>query len=356
MQELVRLRQQQQTTDGQLQTTAKRLQGMEQRQQQMMAFLAKAVNSPGFLAQFMHQQNDSSRLVTEGNKKRRLKPDDVSDGSSVGSSFDGQIIKYQPLINEAAKAMLKQIMKMDSSHRLETFSNDSDSFLIDDGSLPSDGVVSTNSPNWVSRVTLREVPSTSELRFMQSGSPDESFSSGAAPEVQSASLGLPAEIVGVGVQVPPIIPPLNDTGMLEFSEVIPESDASVVEMETDTGNFIHPSNKICIPSTGFSSDPQMEWDNEELPEVGDPFWETFLRSPTAFLADTDLNLTDETLPVETDPDLTDETLCAETDPNVTGETLEISKRKTSESGWDKSKNMARLTEQMGHLSSNSRSV
>lgn len=42
MQELVRLRQQQQATDGQLQTMVQRLQGMEQRQQQMMSFLAKA--------------------------------------------------------------------------------------------------------------------------------------------------------------------------------------------------------------------------------------------------------------------------------------------------------------------------
>lgn len=107
----------------------------------MMSFLAKAVNSPEFL------------FVTEGNKKRRLRPDD----SSIGSSFDGQIIKYQPLINEAAIAMLKQLIKMDSSQRLETFSNDSDSFLIGDGSLSSDGLVSRNSPNRVSGVTLREV-------------------------------------------------------------------------------------------------------------------------------------------------------------------------------------------------------
>ncbi|KAI3762569.1 hypothetical protein L1987_53001 [Smallanthus sonchifolius] len=47
MKELVRLRQQQQSTDNQMQSMVQRLQGMEQRQQQMMSFLAKAVNSPG---------------------------------------------------------------------------------------------------------------------------------------------------------------------------------------------------------------------------------------------------------------------------------------------------------------------
>ncbi|XP_023738914.2 heat stress transcription factor A-1e [Lactuca sativa] len=84
MQELVRLRQQQQATDNTMQSMVQGLQGMEQRQQQMMSFLAKAVNSPGFLAHFV-QQNEATKLITEGNnKKRRIKED------------DGQIVKYQP--------------------------------------------------------------------------------------------------------------------------------------------------------------------------------------------------------------------------------------------------------------------
>ncbi|EPS70260.1 hypothetical protein M569_04499, partial [Genlisea aurea] len=111
MQELVRVRQQQQATDGQLQTMIQRLQVMEQRQQQMMSFLAKAVNSPGFLAQFMQQPNDGgTQKITEGNKKRRLKQESLEDDYSVVPS-DGQIVKYQPLINEAAKSILRQIMK-----------------------------------------------------------------------------------------------------------------------------------------------------------------------------------------------------------------------------------------------------
>lgn len=43
MQEIVRLRQQQQATEKQLQAMVKCLNGMELRQQQMMSFLAKAV-------------------------------------------------------------------------------------------------------------------------------------------------------------------------------------------------------------------------------------------------------------------------------------------------------------------------
>lgn len=61
MQELVRLRQQQQATDHQLHTVGQRVQVMEQRQQQMMSFLAKAMQSPGFVAHLVQQQNESKR-------------------------------------------------------------------------------------------------------------------------------------------------------------------------------------------------------------------------------------------------------------------------------------------------------
>lgn len=96
MQELVRLRQQQQTTDNQMQTMVQRLQGMEQRQQQMMSFLAKAVNSPGFLAHFVQQNESNNRRISEGSKKRRLKDDE----GSISNQQEGQMVRYQPLIKQ----------------------------------------------------------------------------------------------------------------------------------------------------------------------------------------------------------------------------------------------------------------
>ncbi|KAK1436311.1 hypothetical protein QVD17_02090 [Tagetes erecta] len=104
MQELVRLRQQQQATDNQMKSVVQRLQEMEQRQQHMMSFLAKAVNSPGFLAQFV-QQNES-------NKKRRLKQDQVV-SSYNNESADGQIVKYQPIVNDSPNALLPQMVKLE---------------------------------------------------------------------------------------------------------------------------------------------------------------------------------------------------------------------------------------------------
>jgi heat shock transcription factor len=102
MQELVRLRQQQQTTDHQLQTLGKHLQGMESRQQQMMSFLAKAMQSPGFLAQFVQQNENSRRRIVSVNKKRRLPKQDAGIDSE-SASLDGQIVKYQPMINDQPK-------------------------------------------------------------------------------------------------------------------------------------------------------------------------------------------------------------------------------------------------------------
>lgn len=144
MQELVKLRQQQQTTDSKLQVMVKHLQAMEQRQQQIMSFLAKAVRNPTFLSQFIQTQTDSNMHVTEANKKRRLR-EDTTDAATAenysrsSDASDGQIVKYQPLRNDS---VMWNMMKTDDKYPfLDGFS----------------------SPNRVSGVTLKEVlPTTSE--------------------------------------------------------------------------------------------------------------------------------------------------------------------------------------------------
>ncbi|KAL5065823.1 hypothetical protein RYX36_027560, partial [Vicia faba] len=135
MQELVRLRQHRQTTNNQLQTMVQRLQGMEQQQQQMMSFLAKVVQSPGFFAQFVQQQNDNNRhIIKEG----------IAETTERAAPFDGQIIKYQPRMTEIAKAMLRKIMKWDTP-RVESFNKNPDNYLIGDGTSPSNAMDSMQS-------------------------------------------------------------------------------------------------------------------------------------------------------------------------------------------------------------------
>lgn len=76
MMELVKLRQQQQNTRDHLQAMELRLQGTEQKQQQMMNFLARAMQNPTFLQQLV-QQKDKRKQLEEAISKKRRRPIDL---------------------------------------------------------------------------------------------------------------------------------------------------------------------------------------------------------------------------------------------------------------------------------------
>ncbi|MBA0589088.1 hypothetical protein Gorai_017853 [Gossypium raimondii] len=267
MQELVRLRQQQQSTDNQMQTMAQRLHGMEQWQLQMMSFLAKAVQSPGFLAQFMQQKNESNRHITEANKKRRLKQDGIVDNEHSAAS-DGQIVKYQPLTNDA-KAMLRQIVKGDTSTRLDSINNYHDNFLVGDGLSSSTGLDGGKSSSHASGVTLQEVPPTSGISVDRPSS--------AISEIQSSPCTTSSEkitttqstnssaLVG-GEKVPSISIPQTNTIMPELSqipEMVPESVVDIptedcMESETGNGGFIDPICLVSLELDDITPDPDID--------------------------------------------------------------------------------------------------
>lgn len=279
---------------------------MEQRQQQMMSFLAKAVNSPGFLAQFMQQPNDSNQRIMQTNKKRRLKQEEG--GVSDDNSSDGQIVKYQPKMNEAAQAMLRQIMKLNSS---QNFGNAPDSFLISDGASLSNALECGDSAKPVSGVTLQDVTPMPGSAFVPSGS----GITGSSSEAQSPSNTLP----------------LPDAIIPELLQMVPESNAGTMGSETVNDIFLDPASTT-DESSKIPFD--LEWDSNlldeeipDLPDATDPFWEKFLESPPAGDLEMHLNLSDDL--------------------------LEGNETKGTENGWDKSQNMAELTEQMGLLSSES---
>ncbi|RAL50654.1 hypothetical protein DM860_015801 [Cuscuta australis] len=302
MQEIFRLRQHQQSTDNEMQTMAQRLQAMEQRQQQIMSFLAKAVNSPGFLAHFVQQQNDiSNRRITEGNKKRRLKQDvGESDEQSV-SAADGQIVRYQPMMNDTATTMLRQMMKkLDSPPpppRLDS------SVMGDDVSSQSNTLDHDSPPNCVSLTAISEVHSSPPLNTADMG--NEPFSD-TSPAVGAQDM-LPASDM--------MIPELYR---------IPEVVGSQSNMGI-TPTSLEENGKMDLQIDGFSPDPQIEWQNalldEDLP-LDTSFWEKFLLSPPG-------------------ADAEQMDLIASEDPQDDETT-------TDENRWE---NMEQLTEQMGQLSS-----
>ena len=328
MQELVRLRQQQQATDNQLQTMVQRLQGMEQRQQQMMSFLAKAVQSPGFLAQFVQQQTESNRRISEANKKRRLKEEGVAESENP-SPPDGQIVKYQPQVNESAHAVLRQLRKLDAN-----FNSNADNIYIGDSSSTS-VMESKNPGNRVSGVTLQEVPAVpvpshipvaavSEIKSSPVNATVENVSAAEFPEIS----GLVSSEVASSLTHPqtdvvmPELCPMRD--IVENSVDIPRPNYMVGETG-DEGfmdlTSVGLNGTMPIDIDKLSPDP----DIESL--LDDASWEQFL----------DHNI----IPGEDDG-----SEVPSVEALMSGKAVE-----PLENGWDKRQNMDQLTEQMGLLNS-----
>ncbi|MQM11574.1 hypothetical protein Taro_044476 [Colocasia esculenta] len=338
MQELIKLRQQQQTTDHQLQTLGQRLQGMEQRQQQMMSFLAKAMQSPGFLAQLV-QQNDSSRRIAAANKKRRLpKGDGIMEGEHASS--DGQIVKYQPLMNEAAKAMLRQILKMDTSPRLDHITQ-SDGFLLDTVPSPSDALDSGISPVCSSGSTITGVPQSSSISYLTANlglttiPPSAAISEIQSPRVTTemvTTTNLPD--TGVLPGVPDHMPCQAD---MAIPEIIPtqglvhENHVGVPTV-SEAGDVCPDQILIGVDDTVPSDDIDIFIDDSSrLPEINDSFWEQFL-TVSSLSGD-----------ISGDMEEVESTAQAPKD-------LQLDQG----SAWDKTQKMDHLTEQMGLLSSQSK--
>ncbi|XP_019164752.1 PREDICTED: heat stress transcription factor A-6b-like [Ipomoea nil] len=92
MMELVKLRQQQQTTRAYLRAMEVRLQGTERKQQQMMNFLARAMQNPEFLQQLLAQKEKRRELEDAITKKRRRPIDQGPSDSRAAAA-----IKPEPL-------------------------------------------------------------------------------------------------------------------------------------------------------------------------------------------------------------------------------------------------------------------
>ena len=100
MQQLVKLRQHQESAENKLLLLTDRLQGMEKHQQQMLSFLVMVVQSPGFMVQLLQPNENNWRMAESGNMLDQGK----QDGKPVAS--DGMIIKYKPPVDENLKPVV----------------------------------------------------------------------------------------------------------------------------------------------------------------------------------------------------------------------------------------------------------
>ncbi|XP_027359864.1 heat stress transcription factor A-1e [Abrus precatorius] len=344
MQELVRLRQKQQVTDNQLQNVGQRVQAMEQRQQQMMSFLAKAMHSPGFLAQFVQQQNESNRQITGGNKKRRLhgQEEDSLATKELHNAFDGHVVKYQTSINEAAKALFRQILQINNSKTTESSIKNPDVFLLDD--VPSAiALDSSSSSTQVSDVILSVVPPISELTCMEVGS---QFPANCMPSSISEEQSSPAMLADS----------IKTTEFPELSLHNCQENVSDLcksqEMETESSLLNHNLNvmgaeirnmeDIDMMSAVLDGTDSIEADHfspdageiSKLPGINDEFWELFLR-PSPVTADME------------------ETKCSSLGCDLIEDLGFPSDKENKQEKIDKIQHVERLTQQMGLLASES---
>ncbi|ERN15515.1 hypothetical protein AMTR_s00048p00075850 [Amborella trichopoda] len=356
MQELVRLRQQQQSTDHQLQTMSQRLQGMEQRQQQMMSFLAKAMQSPGFLAQLM-QQNENNRRIA-GNKKRRL-PKQEENTEVEGPSLEGQIVKYQPLINEAAKALIMQIFNVDQTPKREPNPKNSDNLFTDAVRATSDALDSGSSSNRTSSVTLTEMQPSSAPSYTTNSS---SFA-GLCPSAATSELQTSSSMSDMVTM--PQLPDMDVLSTLTDSVTPCESGLALPEFSHVQG-LVPESNSMALPSGTYV-----------VPGTGGEFIE-----PMSVAMDTTNPLDSEKFSSENDTDSLfdglpflpgenddwEKFLSASPLSGVSGDNEEVEsstlegvtkgndiKPKDPSNEWNKAQRMDHLTEQMGLLTSDANS-
>ncbi|KAL4281087.1 hypothetical protein GQ457_03G026770 [Hibiscus cannabinus] len=105
MQELVKLRQHQETADDKMLRLNDRLQGMEKSQQQLLSFLIMAMQSPGFLIQLIKPKENNRRVAKASNMLEQV----AEDGEPPVAS-DHMIVRYQPPTDGTSKPVLTPIV------------------------------------------------------------------------------------------------------------------------------------------------------------------------------------------------------------------------------------------------------
>lgn len=94
MKEVIELQQQQKGTAQHVNTVNRRLQSAEQRQRQMISFLAKLLRNPEFL--FCLRRKKEQKAMDSPRMKRKFVKQPKHEANDFTPSMDGQVVKYQP--------------------------------------------------------------------------------------------------------------------------------------------------------------------------------------------------------------------------------------------------------------------
>ncbi|XP_010556232.1 PREDICTED: heat stress transcription factor A-8 [Tarenaya hassleriana] len=135
MQELIKLRQYQETADGKLLNLKDRVQGMEESQQQMLSFLVMVMQNPSLLVQLL-QPKESSWRVTEATA---IVEEVTEEGESLPTSLP--LVTYQPPQNGTVKPVVSnstELVGSVSSDMLKDFIRNADmmKICVDENHVP----------------------------------------------------------------------------------------------------------------------------------------------------------------------------------------------------------------------------
>uniref|UniRef100_A0A803N6R1 HSF-type DNA-binding domain-containing protein n=1 Tax=Chenopodium quinoa TaxID=63459 RepID=A0A803N6R1_CHEQI len=194
MQEVVELQEQQRGTAEHVERVKDKIQASEQRQKQMVSFLAKVLQNPVFVDR-LKQMKEQRSIVSPKTRRNFLKQAHQEAGSS-GTSLEGQIVKYKPEFEEwrkfpssdipmtsAQDYLLQDVMGMSSSGAL--------SVPFQSEAVPLDEPAAAQE--------FMEIPSSVGAGLLSSGIGDP-FSRGqvAAPQSEAAGdyfVSFPEELV-----------------------------------------------------------------------------------------------------------------------------------------------------------------
>lgn len=113
MSEVVRLRQQQKSIQQEISLLSQRLHNTEQKQQQMVTFLAKAMQNPSFVAQ-LSQNDEQTKQLESITRKRRLPSAGSTNVQEAATSAPSSCSEVQekgqhPGMNEELQALLQEM-------------------------------------------------------------------------------------------------------------------------------------------------------------------------------------------------------------------------------------------------------
>ncbi|KAJ0968041.1 hypothetical protein J5N97_024958 [Dioscorea zingiberensis] len=232
-------------------------------------------------------------------------------------------------MNEAAKAMLMQILKMDTTPRMENMGN-SGGFLIKN--FPDSSSSTRNSG-----VTLAEMPTASGTGpYMPVSSGFSAICSSSTPsEIQSSStmadMVATVELPDVSMlpTVPEAVAPcqtnMNIPGFSPLQGIAPGGNPADVQKDSNFESLYMDPASVGLDGQDFSPDTEIDiFDGDQkLPDINDSFWEQFLSAS----------------PISGDIDEVDSAM------------QEATAQTEADNSWDSDQNMAQLSEQMELLSS-----